>query len=78
MPEEEARLCKVHRVLDCESCNTQEKKVDEEDDDKGWRDHALVFKKDTRANVYEAKVDDYSFIDPREGVASDFVSKKRK
>jgi peptidyl-prolyl cis-trans isomerase SDCCAG10 len=70
MPDEEARLCAVHRVLDCESCNTTEKKEDEDGDDEGWREHALVFKKDTRANVYEAKIDDYSFIDPRAATGS--------
>jgi peptidyl-prolyl cis-trans isomerase SDCCAG10 len=65
MPDEEARLCTVHRVLDCASCNKAEENVEEEETDEGWKDHALVFKKDTRANVYEAKIDDYSFIDPR-------------
>ncbi|KAL3899940.1 MAG: hypothetical protein SGCHY_001685, partial [Lobulomycetales sp.] len=68
MPEEEARMCVVHRVLDCGSCNAAAARTgagEEEGDDEGWMENSLVFKKDTRANVYERKLDDYTYLDPR-------------
>lgn len=58
-------VCAIHSVEDCESCNKSvSMPVDE--DDSNWKDNWLKFKKEKRADVYERKVDDYTFEDPRE------------
>eukprot|EP00842_Homolaphlyctis_polyrhiza_P006717 jgi/Hompol1/7046/HPOL_000467-RA len=57
--------CDLHFIKGCESCRDtfgEEK----DDDDSGWMTATLKFAKQTAANVYQAKVDDYSVIDPRE------------
>ncbi|MCJ1442108.1 MAG: Peptidyl-prolyl isomerase cwc27 [Stictis urceolatum] len=49
--DEEAQLCDLHFIADCQSCQSwdkgdQENAEDAEDDDKAWMSHALSFEKD--------------------------------
>ncbi|KAL2066715.1 hypothetical protein VTL71DRAFT_2787 [Oculimacula yallundae] len=70
--DEEAALCDLHFIANCQSC----KKWDEEDqaeeddfDDKGWMSHALSFKEDKLGKdlTYRKKAEDeLVVIDPRE------------
>jgi hypothetical protein len=58
--------CELHFIKGCASCRDTFGHV-EEDDDEGWMQTKLKFKKDVGANVYAPKVDDYTVIDPRAG-----------
>lgn len=57
--------CDLHFVKGCKSCKDTFGKEDEDSGDEGWMNAELRFAKDVGANVYEAKVDDYSVVDPR-------------
>ncbi|KAL8936574.1 MAG: hypothetical protein Q9216_004859 [Gyalolechia sp. 2 TL-2023] len=72
--EEEAALCDLHFIANCQSCQSWDKHtsgdVDEADDnDKGWMSHALNFDKDRLGkdlNWRKKNEDDLVVIDPRE------------
>ena len=55
------RCCVLHGLENCGSCGVVS---DTESDLGDWMGSQLVFKK-RGANVYEPKIDDYLFIDPR-------------
>jgi peptidyl-prolyl cis-trans isomerase SDCCAG10 len=76
--DEEAHLCDLHFIANCQSCESWDKvpadtSHDEDDDDRGWMSHALSFEKDRlgkdltwkRKNEEELVV-----IDPREKAKS--------
>jgi peptidyl-prolyl cis-trans isomerase SDCCAG10 len=70
---EEAALCDLHFIADCQSCkkwDTHAEGADpDEDDDKGWMSHALSFKADKLGKdlKYRKKAEDeLVVIDPRE------------
>ncbi|KAJ3184795.1 Peptidyl-prolyl isomerase cwc27 [Gaertneriomyces sp. JEL0708] len=58
--------CKTHNVQNCQSCEDTFGKQDE-DTEEGWLATTLVFQKETGANVYQPRVEDYTVIDPRAG-----------
>lgn len=71
--DEEAALCDLHFIANCQSCQTWENKGEEEEDDdindKGWMSHALSFKEDKLGKdlSYRKKAEDeLVVIDPRE------------
>lgn len=71
--DEEAALCDLHFIANCQSCQKWDTKVDandeEDDDDIGWMSHALSFKEDKLGKdlSYRKKAEDeLMVIDPRE------------
>ncbi|KAL9624185.1 MAG: hypothetical protein Q9204_007894, partial [Flavoplaca sp. TL-2023a] len=72
--DEEAALCDLHFIANCQSCQSWEKQLpDDEDavdgDDKGWMSHALNFDKDRLGkdlNWKKKNEDELVVIDPRE------------
>ncbi|KAB8301222.1 hypothetical protein EYC80_003109 [Monilinia laxa] len=71
--DEEAALCDLHFIANCQSCQSWEAKGEEEEDDdvndKGWMSHALSFKEDKLGKdlSYRKKAEDeLVVIDPRE------------
>lgn len=83
--ESEDQECPLHFVKNCESCRDTFGRASsiEQEDDSGWLATKLVFEKEKGANVYEARVEDYTVIDPRAGAkVGDFtgaaVAKKAK
>ena len=71
--DEEAALCDLHFIANCQSCSKwdaqADKESDEEDDDAGWMSHALSFKEDKLGKdlSYRKKADEEMVvIDPRE------------
>ncbi|KAI4139918.1 MAG: hypothetical protein LQ340_007951 [Diploschistes diacapsis] len=71
---EEAQLCDLHFIANCQSCqswNKQEGEAAEDDDadDKGWMSHSLNFKKDRLGkdlNWKKRNEEELVVIDPRE------------
>ncbi|KAJ3388995.1 Peptidyl-prolyl isomerase cwc27 [Lobulomyces angularis] len=62
---DDSQLCKVHRWKNCKTCFDEDEILEEmEEVGEDWKDHSLNFVKE-KANVYEPKLDDYTFIDPR-------------
>ncbi|MCJ1462336.1 Peptidyl-prolyl isomerase cwc27 [Pseudocyphellaria aurata] len=73
-PDEEADLCDLHFIANCQSCQSWDKHLSEivnteEEDGKGWMSHALNFDKDRLGkdlNWKRKNEDDLVVIDPRE------------
>jgi len=70
--DEEAALCDLHFIANCQSCKNweaEDDKEEEEDDGIGWMSHALSFKEDKLGKdlSYRKKAEDeLVVIDPRE------------
>jgi peptidyl-prolyl cis-trans isomerase SDCCAG10 len=71
--DEEANLCDLHFIADCQSCKKwdaeEEKEEDDDDDGIGWMSHALSFKEDKLGKDlrYRKKAEEEMVvIDPRE------------
>ncbi|ESZ91188.1 hypothetical protein SBOR_8416 [Sclerotinia borealis F-4128] len=71
--DEEAALCDLHFIVNCQSCQSWEAQGEEEEDDdlndKGWMSHALSFKEDKLGKdlSYRKKAEnELVVIDPRE------------
>jgi peptidyl-prolyl cis-trans isomerase SDCCAG10 len=71
--DEEANLCDLHFIADCQSCKKwdaeEEKEEDDDDDGIGWMSHALSFKEDKLGKdlTYRKKAEEeLVVIDPRE------------
>lgn len=71
--DEEASLCDLHFIANCQSCKSWDTHVEgadpEEDDDQGWMSHALSFKADKLGKdlSYRKKAEEEMVvIDPRE------------
>lgn len=73
-PEEEAELCDLHFIANCQSCQSWDKHMSEnvqaeEDDGKGWMSHSLSFEKDRLGKDLKWKKkneEELVVIDPRE------------
>ncbi|KAG0648032.1 Peptidyl-prolyl isomerase CWC27 [Hyphodiscus hymeniophilus] len=69
---EEAALCDLHFIANCQSCkkwDAEDEKEEEEDDGIGWMSHALSFKEDKLGKdlTYRKKAEnELVVIDPRE------------
>ncbi|KAL8810531.1 MAG: hypothetical protein Q9200_002499 [Gallowayella weberi] len=82
--EEEAALCDLHFIANCQSCQSWEKVIPGEietvdEDDTGWMSHALNFDKDRLGkdlNWKKKNEDDLVVIDPREK-AKDLAEEQR-
>ncbi|KAF3070408.1 Peptidyl-prolyl isomerase CWC27 [Daldinia childiae] len=67
--DDEAELCDLHFIANCQSCNSWDKAEKEESDDEGWMSHALSFAADKLGKdlSYRKKAEDeLVVIDPRE------------
>lgn len=68
--DEEAKLCDLHFIAGCQSCEAWDKaEKEEESDDEGWMSHALSFKADKLGKdlSYRKKAEEeLVVIDPRE------------
>ncbi|KAK3059925.1 hypothetical protein LTS18_009748 [Coniosporium uncinatum] len=87
--DEEARLCDLHFIVDCQSCNAWdeqqqqagEKEEEEDDDDKAWMSHSLSFAKDRLGKDLEWKrknEEELVVIDPREKAVELGVERKKE
>lgn len=73
-PSEEAEICDLHFIANCQSCQSWDKQLSEnvtaeKDDGKGWMSHALNFDKDRLGkdlNWKRKNEEDLVVIDPRE------------
>lgn len=73
-PDEEAELCDLHFIANCQSCQSWDKHLSEnfnaeEEDGKGWMSHALSFDKDRLGkdlNWKRKNEENLVVIDPRE------------
>ncbi|KFA61156.1 hypothetical protein S40285_02163 [Stachybotrys chlorohalonatus IBT 40285] len=67
--DEEAELCDLHFIANCQSCNSWDKQQKEESDDEGWMSHSLSFAADKLgkdlSNRKKAE-EELVVIDPRE------------
>ena len=67
--DEEASLCDLHFIANCQSCTSWDKQEKEDSDDEGWMSHALSFAADKLgkdlSNRKKAE-DELVVIDPRE------------
>ena len=69
--DEEAAVCDLHFIVDCQSCKSwdAQDEADAGDDDKGWMSHALSFEKDRLGkdlNWKKKNEEELVVIDPRE------------
>lgn len=68
-PEEEAELCDLHFIANCQSCTSWDKQDKDESDDEGWMSHSLSFAADRLgkdlSNRRKAE-EELVVIDPRE------------
>ncbi|KAI8961079.1 cyclophilin-like protein [Daldinia sp. FL1419] len=67
--DDEAELCDLHFIANCQSCNSWDKAEKEESDDEGWMSHALSFTADKLGKdlSYRKKAEEeLVVIDPRE------------
>ena len=69
--DEEATVCDLHFIVDCQSCKAwdAQDQADAGDDDKGWMSHALSFEKDRLGkdlNWKKKNEEELVVIDPRE------------
>ncbi|KAK1986239.1 cyclophilin type peptidyl-prolyl cis-trans isomerase/CLD [Colletotrichum cereale] len=67
--DEEAELCDLHFIADCQSCKAWDQTAKEDSDDEGWMSRALSFKADKLGKdlSYRKKAEDeLVVIDPRE------------
>ncbi len=82
--EEEAALCDLHFIANCQSCQSWDKHLSgdaeaDNEDDKGWMSHALSFDKDRLGkdlNWRKKNEEELVVIDPREK-AKDIVEEQR-
>lgn len=69
LPNEEAELCDLHFIANCQSCTSWDKQGNEDSDDEGWMSHALSFAADKLgkdlSNRRKAE-EELVVIDPRE------------
>ncbi|GFP58323.1 peptidyl-prolyl isomerase CWC27 [Trichoderma asperellum] len=69
LPDEEAELCDLHFIANCQSCTSWDKQEKEDSDDEGWMSHALSFAADKLgkdlSNRRKAE-EELVVIDPRE------------
>ncbi|UZP33342.1 hypothetical protein NXS19_001158 [Fusarium pseudograminearum] len=67
--DEEAELCDLHFIANCQSCTSWDKQEKDESDDEGWMSHALSFAADKLgkdlSNRRKAE-EELVVIDPRE------------
>ncbi|KAI1388247.1 cyclophilin-like protein [Hypoxylon trugodes] len=66
---DEAELCDLHFIANCQSCNSWDKAEKEDSDDEGWMSHALSFTADKLGKdlSYRKKAEEeLVVIDPRE------------
>ncbi|KAL0941104.1 Peptidyl-prolyl isomerase CWC27 [Colletotrichum truncatum] len=67
--DEEAELCDLHFIADCQSCKAWDQAAEEDSDDEGWMSHALSFKADKLGkdlNYRKKAEEELVVIDPRE------------
>lgn len=69
--DEEAGLCDLHFIANCQSCKAWDKpdeEADGDDDDPGWMAHQLTFAKDTLGKdlKWKQQMAEIEVIDPRE------------
>lgn len=67
--DDEAELCDLHFIANCQSCNSWDKAEKEESDDEGWMSHSLSFAADKLGKdlSYRKKAEEeLVVIDPRE------------
>ncbi|KAI2473477.1 cyclophilin-like protein [Annulohypoxylon bovei var. microspora] len=67
--DEEAGLCDLHFIVNCQSCNSWDKAEKEDSDDEGWMSHSLSFVADKLGKdlSYRKKAEEeLVVIDPRE------------
>ncbi|KAI2611218.1 cyclophilin-like protein [Hypoxylon fragiforme] len=67
--DDEAGLCDLHFIANCQSCNSWDKAEKEESDDEGWMSHSLSFTADKLGKdlSYRKKAEEELLvIDPRE------------
>ncbi|TEA15873.1 Peptidyl-prolyl isomerase CWC27 [Colletotrichum sidae] len=67
--DDEAELCDLHFIADCQSCKAWDQAAKEDSDDEGWMSHALSFKADKLGkdlNYRKKAEDELMVIDPRE------------
>ncbi|KAL7926590.1 cyclophilin-like domain-containing protein [Trichoderma austrokoningii] len=68
-PDEEAELCDLHFIANCQSCTSWDKQDKEDSDDEGWMSHALSFAADKLGkdlNNRRKAEEELVVIDPRE------------
>ena len=81
--EEEAVLCDLHFIANCQSCKSWDedatREEDEDDNDPNWMSHALSFAKDTLGKDLEwrKRMEDFEVIDPREKARGIAEEKKK-
>ncbi|MCJ1254836.1 Peptidyl-prolyl isomerase cwc27 [Lignoscripta atroalba] len=81
---EEAHLCDLHFIANCQSCHSWDKHITDnveadDDNDNGWMSHALSFEKDRRGKDLSFKKraeEELVVIDPR-GKAKDIKEEQR-
>ncbi|KAF5963465.1 peptidyl-prolyl isomerase CWC27 [Fusarium coicis] len=68
-PDDEAELCDLHFIANCQSCTSWDKQEKDESDDEGWMSHSLSFAADKLgkdlSNRKKAE-EELVVIDPRE------------
>ncbi|KAH7197271.1 peptidyl-prolyl isomerase CWC27 [Fusarium flagelliforme] len=67
--DEEAELCDLHFIANCQSCTSWDKQEKEESDDEGWMSHSLSFAADKLGkdlNNRRKAEEELVVIDPRE------------
>ncbi|KAI1330722.1 cyclophilin-like protein [Xylariaceae sp. FL0255] len=78
-PDDEASLCDLHFIANCQSCTSWDKADKEDSDDEGWMSHSLSFAADKLGKdlSYRKKAEEeLVVIDPREK-ARTFKEEKR-
>lgn len=68
-PEDEAELCDLHFIANCQSCTSWDKAEKEDSDDEGWMSHSLSFAADKLGkdlNYRKKAEEELIVIDPRE------------
>ncbi|KAM0556835.1 hypothetical protein ACHAPJ_005895 [Fusarium lateritium] len=72
-PDDEAELCDLHFIANCQSCTSWDKQEKDESDDEGWMSHSLSFAADKLgkdlSNRKKAE-EELVVIDPREKARS--------
>jgi len=83
--DEEAALCDLHFIANCQSCKSWDTHAEgvegDEDDDRGWMSHALSFKADKLGkdlNYRKKAEEELVVIDPREKARTLKEEKKAK
>ena len=80
--DDEAAICDLHFVANCESCKTWDENLNEDaedNDDKAWMSHTLSFEKDRLGKdltYRKKKLEELVVIDPREK-AQDIMGEER-